>query len=266
MRRHQSQRYFAQSQLDSRLRAGLVGHWISGLGSGLTWFDSTGYGNHGVLTNGGFWTTGFNSSRIAWGGSGDNDYVEVPSADILDLTHVGTLTSWYYLNVTSASGMIVNRGNIWGDRNGYGLEFYSPSGVLYAEMANGSTYNAVSSTLGGVGNTWIHAVMMWDGTTLYLYINGAQVASGSQTIDATPSGQIFRIGANGGLSAVAPLNGRVDDVRVYNRALSTAEIKCLADPAFLAVVPMGRRRMQLAATGGASIVPILMRQYRQRWA
>ena len=71
-------------------------------------------------------------------------------------------------------------------------------------------------------NTWSHLATTWDGGTLRLYVNGTQVASkavpGTMTISAGPL-------AIGGSSALNEFfSGRVDEVRVYNRALTAGEL------------------------------------------
>ena len=64
--------------------------------------------------------------------------------------------------------------------------------------------------------------MTWDGTTVRLYVNGTQVSTAALTGTALASSSPLRIGGNG----VWPewFSGLIDDVRVYNRALSAAEV------------------------------------------
>ena len=72
-------------------------------------------------------------------------------------------------------------------------------------------------------NTWSHIAATYDGTTLRLFVNGTQVSSaGGQRGDARHAAAPLRIGGN----AVWPewFAGRIDEVRIYNRALSATDI------------------------------------------
>ena len=71
-------------------------------------------------------------------------------------------------------------------------------------------------------NAWSHLAMTWDGLTSRLYVNGTQVASGALTGTAATSALPLRIGGNTVWSEW--FSGLIDEVRVYNRALSAAEI------------------------------------------
>jgi hypothetical protein len=71
-------------------------------------------------------------------------------------------------------------------------------------------------------NTWSHLAMTWDGLTIRVYVNGAQVASGALAGLAVPSASPLRIGGNSVWGEW--FAGLIDEVRVYNRALTAAEI------------------------------------------
>ena len=78
-------------------------------------------------------------------------------------------------------------------------------------------------------NTWTHMAGTFDGTTLRLYINGSLVTSQAFAGPIFTSTGALRIGGNGVWGEY--FTGRIDDVRVYNRALSAAEIQTdLATP------------------------------------
>jgi hypothetical protein len=71
-------------------------------------------------------------------------------------------------------------------------------------------------------NVWSHLAVTYDGATLRLYVNGTQVATRAQTGAITSSTNPLRIGGNAVWGEY--FNGVIDEVRVYNRALSAAEI------------------------------------------
>jgi hypothetical protein len=110
-----------------------------------------------------------------------------------------------------------------------------PGKLAYALYANGDlahpsahvyvpTGEAISKgTAGLMLNAWAHLAATYDGANLRLYVNGVQVASSAVTgAIATTSGPL-RIGGNTIWSEW--FKGTIDDVRVYNRALSAAEVQ-----------------------------------------
>jgi hypothetical protein len=69
-------------------------------------------------------------------------------------------------------------------------------------------------------NTWVHIVTTYDGTTAKIYYNGTMLASGSKAWN-TP-GSAFRLGRN--INGSNGFYGHVDDLKIYNRALTDAEV------------------------------------------
>ena len=72
-------------------------------------------------------------------------------------------------------------------------------------------------------NAWTHLAATYDGTTMRLYVNGVQVASRPQTGNIATSTNPLQIGGDSIYGQY--WSGRIDEVRVYNRALSAAEIQ-----------------------------------------
>src|SRR5262249_25047021 len=72
-------------------------------------------------------------------------------------------------------------------------------------------------------NTWTHLAGTYDGTTLRLYVNGTLVASQAASGTITTSTGAVRLGGNAVWGEY--FRGRIDDVRIFNRALSQAEVQ-----------------------------------------
>ena len=86
----------------------------------------------------------------------------------------------------------------------------------------GSNANAFG-TAGLTTNTWTHVAGTYDGTTLRLYVNGVQVGSQAKTGSMPVSANPLQIGGDSIYGQYFP--GSIDEVRVYNRALSATEIQ-----------------------------------------
>jgi hypothetical protein len=72
-------------------------------------------------------------------------------------------------------------------------------------------------------NTWTHLALTYDGTTLCLYVNGVQVFSLARTGNLTASAHPLEIGGDSILGQY--FQGAIDEVRIYNQALSLSEIQ-----------------------------------------
>ena len=78
-----------------------------------------------------------------------------------------------------------------------------------------------------IDGTWMHVAATYDGAIMRLYINGVQEASLATTVPITTNNLPLTIGAQDGTTASRWFMGWMDDARVYNRALSLAEIQAL---------------------------------------
>ena len=72
-------------------------------------------------------------------------------------------------------------------------------------------------------NAWTHVAATYDNTTLRLYVNGVQVGSRAVSGALVTSTGVLRIGGNSMWGEF--FAGRIDEVRIYNRALSAGEIQ-----------------------------------------
>jgi fibronectin type 3 domain-containing protein len=198
---------------------GLVASFGFNEGSGTTVFDSSGSNNNGTLTSATWTATGKFGSALSFNGT--SSWVTVSDAASLDLTNGLTLEAW--VNPTALSG--------WRTA----LLKESAGGLSYSLYANDNTPNpAVTVSIGGgdrsaVGtsqvplNTWTHLAATYDGAQLRLYMNGVQVGSRAQTGNMAVSAGALRVGGNAVWGEF--FAGLIDEVRVYNRALTAAEIQ-----------------------------------------
>ena len=195
--------------------------------SGTKVNDASGNGNHGVLscnntadpTCSGMRTPGYFGNALSF--DGVNDWVTINDSATLDLTTAITLEAWVYPTATMSSW----RNVLLKEQTGglaYGLYANSDSNQPVASINIGGDKNlAGKSAL--TANKWTHLAATYDGAYERLYVNGTQVAYKAQTGSMTVSSGALRIGGNSVWSEF--FKGRIDEIRVYNRALSAAEIK-----------------------------------------
>lgn len=220
-----------ESVLSNDIQAGLVGYWKFDEGEGTTAFDYSGTGNIGTLMNSPTWTA---SSSCQVGGclsfDGSSNYVSVNS-DPLPSTNRTSISygAWIKRNGSvPAYGRVIDKRNNAGGIADYALLFDSTGTNVYCYSYINNV--AINGTLVSVPDaTWTHVVCTYDGSFLNTYINGLFIskiaASGNIAYD---SSGLFGIGAYAaGSSGWNFYKGNIDDVRVYNRALSANEISQL---------------------------------------
>jgi hypothetical protein len=194
--------------------AGLVAAYGFEEGSGTTLSDASGNGNTGTI-NGATWTAGRYGNGLLFDGL--TALVTISNSASLQLTNGMTLEAWVNpSSVTNAWQDILYKGN-----DNYYLEASSPIG---GQPGVGETFNTppVYGPAILTVNTWTHLAATYDGATLQLYVNGVQVASQAQSGPIAASDSPLQIGGDNIYGQY--FQGVIDEVRVYNRALSASEI------------------------------------------
>ncbi len=232
------------------LNRGLVAHYTFD-GPDIDWGSTTaeikdrsGNGNHGNAKQGLSPTSGPTHGVIGQalkfsgdqGGQIGGPFIEVPDYGTFGSSNVITMTAWVNAAATSASpyGKV-----IMGRRGGvndamYGIlrdDATKALKVSFKQISQPPTYdyNLVSTPNSLPLNTWTHvaATLAADGT-ITTYINGLKStsqASSGIVIDSTPTP--LAVGFQLGNNSAMHFDGTLDDVRVYNRALSAEEVKRL---------------------------------------
>ena len=207
-------------------RGGLVGYWRFDEGGGTTAGDSSGGGNTGTLTNGPTWTGGqVGSTAISF--DGVDDYVNIADNNLLDFgTGDFTVGFWVKIPINASlwPGIVTKGGSASAVAHTWGFLLTSTftNQVRFEQASDaGGTFD-VNIDSGVLSNGWHHILARRSGATTQLYVDGLfkveDTSAGSDLNNTSP----IRMGSNGSPSA-----STVDDVRIYNRALSAAEIQAL---------------------------------------
>ncbi|HTQ50900.1 MAG TPA: LamG domain-containing protein [Candidatus Acidoferrales bacterium] len=187
--------------------------------------DASGNGDNGTV-NGAILTMDRNGiTNSAYNFNGTNNYISFPTVPTAQVDN-WTISAWLKPGSTNQIGIAIGMGFDNGSTgNGYSLGIAEP-----VAMTPG---NQMFSLFGGLGqvpggyhftdtNQWYQAVMLRSSGVLKFYLNGVQTPNTSTSTPLTPAA--FRIGSNIGLRF---FNGVIDDVRIYNRALSSNEVASL---------------------------------------
>lgn len=153
---------------------------------------------------------------------GTNDRVDFPYISPMNQTSQLGVSLWIYRE-SNAFDFYLTKGSS-SARTPYIRSLYDGSIEATLDLYDGSSTHRQTLTGYGAGiyDNWIHIALSWDGLKTILYANGTQISnttnsSGLQT--KADGGREFKIGI---------LNGRVDDIRIYNNSLSIEEIRHLS--------------------------------------
>ena len=180
--------------------------------------DASGNGNNGTITNATWAATGKYGKALQFNGT--NALVTIPDAASLHLSTGMTLEAWVNPSTVNANWRdVIYKGN-----DNFYLEATSSNASLPdAGMIAGGSYADAFGTAALTANTWSFLTETYDGSTLRLYVNGTQVASTAHTGTIATSTNPLQIGGDSIYGQY--FAGLIDDVRVYNVALTAAQIQ-----------------------------------------
>ncbi len=220
--------------------------------TGTTAGDSTGNGNAGTLENGAAWTTGKSGSAVLL--DGIDDYVSLPEGIVADFDDF-TIATWVYLDAADTWSRIFDFGDDRGrymfltPRNGDGVVQFTTS-TIYGYNNQSITGSASLPT-----DQWVHVAVALEDNVGRLYINGFLVAANTNMsfppaqIRSTPRNWIGR----SQYSNDAYLDGNVDDFRIYEGAMTTAELYTLATGQTAPVVSAAPQTLTATAIAGGQV-------------
>lgn len=204
---------------------GPVAHWRFDEGGGTTAADASGNGNVGTLEGGATWISGKHNGALAFDGS--TGVVRVPSSPSLEPQAV-TVSSWIRRSGSPGNfKYILGKGALACQSASYGL-YTGPGGGLAFYVADGSDFSQ-SPDAGTVvwDGAWHHVAGTFDGATLRLFVDGAEIAAGTpRTTPITYTSQTasdLLLGDYAGCGGLA-FDGAIDEPKIWARALSGAEV------------------------------------------
>jgi len=210
----------------------LVGYWKFDEGSGTTAYDASGHGANGTIYGGSTYTTSKVGSYSI--NLGNGNYVNIPSSTLttpntndftvglwikIPFAAIGTDNSYpnIFLKGLTTGAPAHTWGFIGGSTSTSTVRFQQTSDV-------GGTFPVNLST-GVLADGWHYLITKRSGSTTQLYVDGiysTQSTSGGTNLNTTSN---FSVGGNS--SNGSYFIGQIDDVRIYNRALSAAEVQAM---------------------------------------
>ena len=184
--------------------------------------DGSGNGHNGTVNGATLTADRFGNPASAYYFDGTNDSITVPDHAQLDLTGPFTVEAWAK-NLTTLSNFktIICKG-LSGERN-YELQQGSPGYYIWLYQTGGLSKWWLLSAIDAANAQWRHLIGVWDGTNAVFYVDGLQTTQSVWTTPPVPNNFVMQIGCSPGYS-YSYFQGTIDDIKIYNRALSSNEV------------------------------------------
>jgi hypothetical protein len=208
--------------------SGMVSYWMFDEGSGTTAYDESAYNNDGTIY-GASGTTGISGSALSF--DGVDDYVNIPHSESLNQTDAITVEFWVKAASVQPTPdqhfLIIDKSHGWVDYTGWLFQSDWGKQKLLWGFGDGSTWdNLVVTTSIITDDTWHHIAGTFDGNEISVYVDGNLEAIKITTGTIATNTRAVNIGASwGGGTLKRFFKGLVDEVAIYNRALSPEEIQ-----------------------------------------
>jgi N-acetylneuraminic acid mutarotase len=203
-------------KVSDSLLSGLIGWWKFDETSGTVAYDTSGYELNGITSGTPTWATGKIGGAL---GFGSNDFVDCGNDDSLNLSGEFTISLWIKVNSGAPNGAILKKSD------GYHIMW----DVDYESLAGGGIQSVIASSDWNewghgsnpiTANTWTHILYLLQDSNEIFFKDGEFLKETEIQRDVPSVVHPLTIGGNG-------FQGFIDDVRIYDRALSAEEVQAL---------------------------------------
>ncbi|MHC4749565.1 MAG: LamG-like jellyroll fold domain-containing protein [Planctomycetota bacterium] len=208
---------------------GLIGYWKFDETSGTTAVDSAGGDNNGTLSGDVHWETGSGRGGgvLLFGGT-DTAHVEVPTTGMS--ASAGTVAMWAYLSQSQPSQTQYFFGHTTQPSYNNRIQLYMDGGTRDLDLGLGGSHTVQTGIMTLETATWYHIALTWDNGSYVVYIDGEVVASGAYTgLSAIHDFAWIGNDGNPETEGTEAFGGLLDEVQIYDRALSEDEIKAIME-------------------------------------
>lgn len=212
------------------ITTGLIGYYPLDEGAGNVARDMSGAGHNGTLYNGATWISpGHQGSGVNFNGTTDTR-IDLGTWNPAEGTGQLSLALW--MRWAGGGGTyqgLIGKRNTWPDTTMFQFQVRPENGGTFRIETGSAAIISPDNTLDSLAQTWMHVAATFDGTTARLYLNGQQVAVGAFALNTAGAASNMGIGSVTGGGAgfsgnTEVFSGAIDEVFIYNRALSEEEL------------------------------------------
>ncbi len=186
-----------------------------------TLLDSSGQSNNGANQGATYGAGGRYNTAIQFNGS--TNYIDIPNSTSLNPTSEITLEAWVKWNIVPSSGngwaQIIDKNS----DNGYQIQHSSNNSAFEFALQTTSARTYIIGGTSPVQGVWYHVVGVYNGSTIRIFVNGNLDGTNNLSGTIVPNTSNVNIGRR--TSGDRYFNGVIDEVAIYNRALSPIEIQ-----------------------------------------
>ncbi len=204
--------------------AELVAYYPLDEGGGTNTVDASGNGHDGTINGDPAWITGQYGKALEFTGA-PGGHVDLGTWNPSEGTNELSFGLWVKWNGISGEWQgIISKRNSWGPAPAGVMMWFMETNLTTGHLSFGSREGGIISLVQTpLEGEWQHLAVSSDGTTAIIYIDGVEAGSGNFSLgSSTDAGLQFGSGYIGGGGA---FNGAVDDVRIFNHALSAREVQ-----------------------------------------
>ena len=184
---------------------------------------------------------------------GVDQYVEIGDVAPLNITGSAITLAIWVKNMVNGEHKVIAK---WSDSPALFSYLLSITSADKAQMVVNTGANGVAiGTTTIVTGTWFHLGGTYDGTTVRIYVNGVQEGTAGRTGNINSTTAPVRIGAGSGspITSEEPMDGDLDDARIYDRALSADEILTIYNSRGRDGIALGRVARYLMNEGAPGV-------------
>jgi len=202
---------------------GLVGYWTFEEGSGSSVPDRSGNSNTGTWNGTGtHYTSGRVGSYAGQFSGANSDFVNVPDSSSLNIAQSFSITAW--VNFSAGGEIFAKTYSYWA--NPFEAQYSGCDGKIYFLTGHGPEGYDINEAAYSLPCAWKFIALIFDGTNVSGYVDGVLTLAPTLTTKTVQnSANPFRMGTRSSTDNF--ISGAEDDVRIYNRALSVAEIQAI---------------------------------------
>ncbi|MFV1884384.1 MAG: LamG-like jellyroll fold domain-containing protein [Balneola sp.] len=188
--------------------------------------DSSGFGNDGEVFGAKLTKDRFGNENSAYEFDGIDDYIRIPDADHLTPTGNEWSVSVWFKVTYPGDRFILYKGSSTNNREyASGVRVDSLGSFQINENGSATNRDGVVTTSSLKENVWNHLVGVWDSSSIKIYLNNKLEAIDSTDLKISNFDSDLFIGTYGGAISQYAFNGAIDDLRIYNYAISDSAVQ-----------------------------------------